>query len=211
MALINCPECGNEVSDLAEACPKCGCQLSKEAVLSTEELNSAQEKSAASMIRTSKKRRVIFLLAVALVAIYFAFFHMSANERLALADCKQIRSMLKDPSSFVLADDIYLYEDDEAGTLLYIAYGYKNSYGSTCYDVSVFCEDEYEGDMGDSGTTDFLLVYSLPLSYTKFQADYTGDEPNFDRYATISGSKIARRMKIDFLDKKMIASLNFDI
>ena len=33
LALINCPECGNRVSDLAAACPRCGCpapQLNKE-------------------------------------------------------------------------------------------------------------------------------------------------------------------------------------
>lgn len=29
MALITCPECTNSVSDLAEACPKCGCPLLK--------------------------------------------------------------------------------------------------------------------------------------------------------------------------------------
>lgn len=27
MALIKCPECGNQVSDKASACPKCGCPL----------------------------------------------------------------------------------------------------------------------------------------------------------------------------------------
>lgn len=28
MALINCPECGNNVSEYAESCPKCGCPMS---------------------------------------------------------------------------------------------------------------------------------------------------------------------------------------
>ena len=27
MALIKCPECGNEVSEFATACPKCGCPI----------------------------------------------------------------------------------------------------------------------------------------------------------------------------------------
>lgn len=27
MALINCPECNNEVSDKANSCPKCGCPI----------------------------------------------------------------------------------------------------------------------------------------------------------------------------------------
>ena len=30
MALIECPECSNEVSDMAEACPDCGYPISKE-------------------------------------------------------------------------------------------------------------------------------------------------------------------------------------
>lgn len=29
MALINCPECGKEISDKAASCPNCGCPLSK--------------------------------------------------------------------------------------------------------------------------------------------------------------------------------------
>ena len=29
MALIKCPECGNEVSDSAEICPKCGYGIKK--------------------------------------------------------------------------------------------------------------------------------------------------------------------------------------
>ncbi|MFQ8748589.1 MAG: zinc ribbon domain-containing protein [Alistipes finegoldii] len=28
MALINCPECGNSISDQAPHCPKCGYQIS---------------------------------------------------------------------------------------------------------------------------------------------------------------------------------------
>ena len=31
MALIDCPECGNQVSDLAESCPHCGFGLYQEA------------------------------------------------------------------------------------------------------------------------------------------------------------------------------------
>lgn len=30
MALIKCPECGNDVSTEAEACPKCGCPIKKQ-------------------------------------------------------------------------------------------------------------------------------------------------------------------------------------
>ncbi len=29
MALINCPECGKEISDKATSCPSCGCPIEK--------------------------------------------------------------------------------------------------------------------------------------------------------------------------------------
>ncbi len=33
MALIKCPECGNQISDKAESCPKCGYELNKKKLL----------------------------------------------------------------------------------------------------------------------------------------------------------------------------------
>lgn len=33
MALINCPECGKEISDKAESCPNCGYPIAEEVVL----------------------------------------------------------------------------------------------------------------------------------------------------------------------------------
>ena len=35
MALINCPDCGRDVSDRAEACPACGCPIAKKKGLSS--------------------------------------------------------------------------------------------------------------------------------------------------------------------------------
>ncbi len=39
MALINCPECGREISDKASACPHCGCPLEREPETATFILN----------------------------------------------------------------------------------------------------------------------------------------------------------------------------
>ena len=33
MSLIKCPECGNEISDKAYSCPKCGCPIKQEKVI----------------------------------------------------------------------------------------------------------------------------------------------------------------------------------
>lgn len=41
MALINCPECGKEVSSYAEACPNCGCP--KDVILESVEKTETKE------------------------------------------------------------------------------------------------------------------------------------------------------------------------
>ena len=39
MALIKCPECGNEVSDKAVSCPQCGCPLVASITIPYEDTN----------------------------------------------------------------------------------------------------------------------------------------------------------------------------
>ena len=36
MAMINCPECGKEISDKAAACPNCGCPINGSAATNTD-------------------------------------------------------------------------------------------------------------------------------------------------------------------------------
>ncbi len=43
MALLKCPECGKEVSEYADACPNCGCPMSKIQELLAEESDPAQD------------------------------------------------------------------------------------------------------------------------------------------------------------------------
>lgn len=42
MALIKCPECGKEISDLAKACPSCGCPVHSGSVDETESVRIVQ-------------------------------------------------------------------------------------------------------------------------------------------------------------------------
>jgi uncharacterized membrane protein YvbJ len=39
MALINCPDCGSDVSDQAAACPKCARPINKQATIETPRTN----------------------------------------------------------------------------------------------------------------------------------------------------------------------------
>ena len=53
MSLVNCSECNNQVSDLAEVCPKCGARVSKgarNAVIETKGRSSARLVKALSAV-----------------------------------------------------------------------------------------------------------------------------------------------------------------
>ena len=39
MALINCPECGKEISDKAIACPNCGCPVNNSNITDTQDMS----------------------------------------------------------------------------------------------------------------------------------------------------------------------------
>ena len=73
MALINCSECNHEVSDKAEACPKCGAPIAqaRETVAAVTHVKTVQE--------TSKKFKLQTLISVSLIIIGFAWIIAVAN------------------------------------------------------------------------------------------------------------------------------------
>ena len=80
MALVKCPECGNEVSDRAVSCPKCGYPLEKKSSQSCEH-NSATEnngdavyaKTDVNNIQPEKINKKIIIPVIAIVAITIVF------------------------------------------------------------------------------------------------------------------------------------------
>lgn len=61
MAIVNCKECGKEISDMAQTCPHCGVVLKKDTF---------------SKEMTALKRIAIFLIVVLLiVTAYFWFIY----------------------------------------------------------------------------------------------------------------------------------------
>lgn len=56
MALIDCPGCGNKVSDRAKACPKCGMNLSLKKK-QEEQLKEVKHKEKESVIKRRRRER----------------------------------------------------------------------------------------------------------------------------------------------------------
>lgn len=74
MALINCPECSHQVSELAPSCPNCGAPIAK--ILNPEKENPDGEKTT-TIQETSKKLKVqiIISLAAVILGIFMLFFN----------------------------------------------------------------------------------------------------------------------------------------
>lgn len=80
MALIECAECGKEVSSLAVACPNCGCpaqQATSELNLTESKTNQGQEKSSGSS--DSDKGCAVALLAGIAVAFILGLSLTTCN------------------------------------------------------------------------------------------------------------------------------------
>ena len=89
MALITCPECQQQVSDRADACPKCGFPISilhKQPDIQREEAASPASRSIPVKRRTNKKPLVIAIIAVVCVValvLIGVFAKKAADERAA--------------------------------------------------------------------------------------------------------------------------------
>lgn len=66
MALIKCPECGNQISDKAESCPKCGYELNKKETPTT-----SDNKVASSFMNKGNIKYILIILAIIVAGFLF--------------------------------------------------------------------------------------------------------------------------------------------
>lgn len=154
MALVQCPECGKEISDQAISCPNCGYTMRKE--------ENVANAVAVPVKRAPNKRLIVVACVVVLLAVVLVAFRSSLNqyEKLALEDCRILKNMLKDPSSMDIYN-IYVHpskEGDDYDTLVFIDYAAANSYGGKIRSVATFEKNTYLGDSGDD-EDDFSSQY----------------------------------------------------
>lgn len=111
MAMIDCPECGTQISDKAESCPHCGYilrSLQNEDEISNGEL-SANTGIDPKQRRLSKKSMYILFGAVAICACVCIFFYLRANPPLSDADKETYAKANRayENSEYLLAYSLY--------------------------------------------------------------------------------------------------------
>lgn len=193
MALIKCPECGMDVSDKAKNCIHCGYPIAK---------NHVDAQKIITIAKSNKKWIIIAAVIFAVViALCLGGSSMSKDEKIAYEAAVELKSMLKDPDSFKLYDEILFLKrnmGDEKPASFYIImkYGGANSYGATITRQAIFLdgkylidyEDELEGSVDDDGY--------LEKAAAKAIIDYwmvVGDGTNYQSYV-ISTEKIKDKM-----------------
>ena len=181
MALIQCPECGKEVSDQAEYCIFCGYNIKKAKKQAGKKQSSA---STEKVVRKVLPIVVIVALIVGVWQIFLPDLFMSTDALLERGDylsaynkagseerkaeimmenqiavvCQHVVSSLKDPSSFSLL---------EAGCMkdyeILLSVSANNSYGSPVTNYWVYDYEENGAYEYDMSTSDFEeeTIYSF--------------------------------------------------
>lgn len=207
MALITCPECGNEVSEKAASCPKCGYILKQSEISKVKEI-------------LSRKKLPIFICCLVLIGVATTVFidsnHLNEYEKLALENCRDLISTLKAPDSFALHGDIMLevypqfensvYDDPEVytdtGTItfMYIPYGAENGYGGMSVGTALYRNNEQRfSDIEDlgGGLQGAINEYQYAL-FESFKAEAEIEEANGNISITrviVNADKILKHLK----------------
>ena len=229
MAMIQCPECGQEVSDKAKQCIHCGKILIEEVqpkkfcsecgkeipfdsqtcpfcgcpVESERNENSAVAKIAEKAKKNKKPLIIVAIVAaVALLAgliISFIGSSLNEDEQLAYQNAVEMQSMMRDPDSFKLYDEMFLlrhYDDNGENDYTYtiFKYGGANGYGAITTDEAIFKDGEYimdYADEPDEDDSDYMVQLLTKLDISMYVL--SGDNEHWKK-VDIDVGKVKNKM-----------------
>lgn len=107
MALINCPECGKEISDRAAACPNCGCPVEiAQPVQKTDEREEVPHRFEAQE-KVAKRKRVLLVGGAVLffVVLFVGAAVSGVVSRSPKHDLHNLTGIIKGGDTCVIAED----------------------------------------------------------------------------------------------------------
>ena len=108
MALINCPECGKEISDQAISCPNCGYRVAE---------NIVQSKPFSAEEAKKKKKKIIYIVG-AVVAFLVVIVAMNVHTNTSNPFEKLDKGMSQSKVCELLGEPSYIREDQEFSILI---------------------------------------------------------------------------------------------
>ena len=211
MAIINCPECGKEISDRAETCIYCGYPLKepmKEEALKKEVSGKELFKEVLGNFgRKIGKKGLLIIIAAAIVIAVVAVSGKTLNEKekYVYKVVAEYKDMLKDPDSLVLRGDILYVKDSSYDTFVAFSASGNNSYGTPVTSMPIFMNYFYIGDYGDEyGDFDEIedkikmAKCKLVVATWRLVGDDMVNDDEYLEAELISGKKIAAKLKCEW-------------
>jgi|GEM_PF-6848464 len=183
-----CPGCGRKV-DFLKPAPT----LQQEA----EKIKSGIKERAKALTKTQKI--IAAVVAAILIVVIGAITLPTSAEDQAIKDARELKSMMKNPSSFTIHGDIivleYTYDTNKTTTITAIDNSAENSYGGTTRDYSFFQDGKYLGEYDDephvnrySSEEEIEDALLLECAKTLIFSDDSGE------YTYVDGEKVAKKI-----------------
>ncbi len=227
MAMIQCPECGNEVSDKAKKCIHCGkilieepkrfcTECGKEVDMNATECPHCgcpieEEKVAVPKKPKKNLRKIIIPIAIILIIAIIGIFvvnyvktSLNEDEQLAYQNILEMQSMMRDPDSFKLYDELFLLRHyDDSGNVEYtytiFKYGGANGYGAITTDEAIFKDGEFimnYADEPDEDDADYIEQLGTQLDLQLYILFGSEDDSGWER-VDLDIEKIKAKMGLE--------------
>ena len=199
-----CSECGKEVPIDADECPFCGCPFEDEKVTENNNVAANPKKNDSRKVKKVIIPVAIVAVIVIIVALTINIMRNSLNEdeQLAYQNAINMRSMLRDPDSFRLYDEMFLLKcHDDDGNVEYtytiFKYGGANGYGAVTTDEAIFKDGKYimdYADEPDEDDPDYIEQLGVKIDLALFML--SGDSDTWEM-VDIDIEKIKRKMGLE--------------
>lgn len=131
MALIRCPECGQEVSNLAPTCIHCGYPLNEEQIDTVSQQVDTPAKKPKSEPLTKKKKIIIAVCCIAVLLIsYFSLFHLGEDEQYTYDLVIANISSFKSPKQVDILSGTAGWMEEDHEPYAFVCISATNSYGA---------------------------------------------------------------------------------
>ena len=184
MAMVSCPECGQEVSDKAKKCIHCGKVLIEDVISQKfcsecgkevpfdaaecpycgcpleDDEKEIKKQNTKKVKKIAIPIAIIAVIAIIVIAVVnFIGSSLNEDEQLAYQNAVELKEMMKNPDSFKLYDEFFIlkHHDDDGNvdfTYTIFKYGGANGYGAITTDEAIFRDGEYIMDYADEPDED---------------------------------------------------------
>ena len=137
-----CFDCGAKIDEGASFCNKCGCPVESERLNSTESINS-------TIIKKNANIKILLVVLAALLCLYFAFVHLSGDNKRAYDLIIENVYSFKNPTSVRVVSGTAGYNEEEGRPYAFVCTTATNSYGN--YVTGYYClGPDYVSDVTDN-------------------------------------------------------------